>query len=594
MTVITGNIRDIGLQPLSGTLIATSVEFRSEGSILIAPESRSWPVTLGDVVVDLLPGPARITVAVGSHVRESWDVVVPESAIDLGTLVADSIEWAPPVVSIVGEHRRAAEAAAQRAESAADDVDAAISGAADQVVQAVEGDRILAEAARTGAEAARSDAALHRDTAMGYRDEAQTAQGAAAGSATAAASSASAAAGSASAASGSATDAAGSATTASAGAQIITNNLAAIEAAPGHAAAAQAARTGAETARDAASGSATAADGSATAAAGSASEAAGSATSAASSASAASSSATTAGNHAGTAATQAGIATNAKTTAVDAASAASGHADASAGSASAASGSAVTASTKAGEAATSASDAAAALAQVLVELANTQAYQDVLTAIGDMSSDWNADIAAALADLVGQAPETLDTIDEIATALGNDPNFFTTIMDAIGQKVSNNDPRLSDARTPTSHDHPMPQVTGLADALDGKSDVGHGHTWGQVSEKPGTFPSTIALVAGLQAALDGKAATGHTHTKAQVGLGNVDNTSDAAKPISTATQAALTPLQNRVGAAPATWRWNGTSLPTAASQVHAQARAGDFIVAPNLTADPGWHQITGV
>src|SRR5699024_8471409 len=250
-------------------------------------------------------------------------------------------------------------------------------------------------------------------------------------------------------------------------------------------------------------------------------------------------SADTAAGHADTATTQAGIASTAKTDAVDAASDASGHADAAAGSASAASGSAVTASTKAGEAATSASDAAAALSQVLVELANTQAYQDVLTAIGDMSADWQADIADAIADLVGQAPETLDTIEEIATALGNDPNFFTTIMDAIGQKVGNNDPRLSDARVPTAHDHPMSQVTGLSDALGGKSDVGHSHVWSQIGEKPGTFPSTIALVAGLQAALDGKAATGHTHTKAEVGLGQVDNTADVDKPVSSDQQAAL-------------------------------------------------------
>ena len=33
--------------------------------------------------------------------------------------------------------------------------------------------------------------------------------------------------------------------------------------------------------------------------------------------------------------------------------------------------------------------------------------------------------------------------------------------------------------------------------------------------------------------------TNHTHTKANIGLGNVDNTSDANKPISTATQTAL-------------------------------------------------------
>lgn len=273
---------------------------------------------------------------------------------------------------------------------------------------------------------------------------------------------------------------------------------------------------------------------------------------------------------------------------------ASSHASDAAGSAAAASGSAATASTKAGEAATSASDAAAALAQVLVELANTQAYQDVVTAIGDMSSSWNADIQAAISALVDQAPETLDTLAEVAAALGNDPNFATTVMDLLGQKVGNGDPRLSDARTPTTHTHPMSQVTGLQDALDGKSNVGHSHTWDQVTSKPGTFPSTIALVAGLQAALDGKSATGHTHTKAEVGLGNVDNTSDANKPVSTAVQAALSPLQSRVGAAPATWRWNGTALPTAASQVHAQARVGDFIVCPNLTVDPGWHQITGV
>lgn len=42
-----------------------------------------------------------------------------------------------------------------------------------------------------------------------------------------------------------------------------------------------------------------------------------------------------------------------------------------------------------------------------------------------------------------------------------------------------------------------------------------------------------------QAALDGKSNTGHTHTKDQVGLANADNTSDADKPISDLQQAAL-------------------------------------------------------
>lgn len=57
--------------------------------------------------------------------------------------------------------------------------------------------------------------------------------------------------------------------------------------------------------------------------------------------------------------------------------------------------------------------------------------------------------------------------------------------------------------------------------------------WANVLNKPSTFPPTIGTTAFTAAAGN------HTHTKDQVGLGNVDNTSDLNKPISTATQAAL-------------------------------------------------------
>lgn len=57
--------------------------------------------------------------------------------------------------------------------------------------------------------------------------------------------------------------------------------------------------------------------------------------------------------------------------------------------------------------------------------------------------------------------------------------------------------------------------------------------WADVLNKPATFPPTIGTT-GTTAA-----AGNHTHTKSDVGLGNVDNTSDANKPISTATQTAL-------------------------------------------------------
>ncbi|WP_338457197.1 phage tail protein [Citrobacter portucalensis] len=43
-------------------------------------------------------------------------------------------------------------------------------------------------------------------------------------------------------------------------------------------------------------------------------------------------------------------------------------------------------------------------------------------------------VKAAIAGLVGSSPEALDTLNELAAALGNDPNFATTITDALAGK----------------------------------------------------------------------------------------------------------------------------------------------------------------
>jgi microcystin-dependent protein len=47
-----------------------------------------------------------------------------------------------------------------------------------------------------------------------------------------------------------------------------------------------------------------------------------------------------------------------------------------------------------------------------------------------------AAINAAVAAVVGAAPTTLDTLNELAAALGNDPNFAATIMALLGQKAA--------------------------------------------------------------------------------------------------------------------------------------------------------------
>ena len=44
-------------------------------------------------------------------------------------------------------------------------------------------------------------------------------------------------------------------------------------------------------------------------------------------------------------------------------------------------------------------------------------------------------VATKIAEMVNSSPETLDTLAEIATALGNDPNFATTIMTMLGNKA---------------------------------------------------------------------------------------------------------------------------------------------------------------
>ena len=76
-------------------------------------------------------------------------------------------------------------------------------------------------------------------------------------------------------------------------------------------------------------------------------------------------------------------------------------------------------------------------------------------------------VAKALAALAGSAPETLDTLKELADALGNDPNFATTVLNKLAEKL---------AKDQHSADIPDPALfvknLGLGEAA--KRDVGNG------------------------------------------------------------------------------------------------------------------------
>lgn len=62
-----------------------------------------------------------------------------------------------------------------------------------------------------------------------------------------------------------------------------------------------------------------------------------------------------------------------------------------------------------------------------------------------------------VAGIVDSAPETLDTLNELSAALGNDPNFATTVATQIGSKADK------------SHAHNIADVTNLQSTLDDKA-----------------------------------------------------------------------------------------------------------------------------
>ena len=111
-------------------------------------------------------------------------------------------------------------------------------------------------------------------------------------------------------------------------------------------------------------------------------------------------------------------------------------------------------------------------------IATTQTAGNNSTAVAT-----TAFVSTAVANLVDSAPAALNTLDELAAALGDDANFATTVATNIGLKAPIASP---------------------------------------------TFTGTVTIPTGASIT----APTGLV--KGDVGLSNVDNTSDANKPVSTA------------------------------------------------------------
>lgn len=142
-----------------------------------------------------------------------------------------------------------------------------------------------------------------------------------------------------------------------------------------------------------------------------------------------------------------------------------------------------------------------------------------------------------VAGIVDSAPETLDTLNELSAALGNDPNFATTVATQIGSKADK------------SHAHNIADVTNLQSTLDDKAtqesfDSHTNNTTIHVTSADKTKLSGIEEGANkttvdsalsststnpvqnkvVNTALAGKSDTSHTHT-----LNNLDGTLGASK-----------------------------------------------------------------
>jgi len=178
-------------------------------------------------------------------------------------------------------------------------------------------------------------------------------------------------------------------------------------------------------------------------------------------------------------------------------------------------------------------------------------------------------VKTIVGDLVSSAPGTLDTLKEISDALGNNPNFSTTMTSLIATKAPINNPNftgtvtgitstmvgLGNVNNTSDLDKPISTVTQTA--LNTKAPINNPTFSGTVSgisksmvqlsnvdntsdlNKPLSIATMDAL--NLKANINNPIFTGFVSgiSKSMVGLSNVDNTSDTNKPISIAQQNAL-------------------------------------------------------
>jgi hypothetical protein len=163
------------------------------------------------------------------------------------------------------------------------------------------------------------------------------------------------------------------------------------------------------------------------------------------------------------------------------------------------------------------------------------------------SSKTDAEISAAISALVDAAPGVLDTLNELAAALNDDPDFATTITGQIAGKVSLTGNETIDGTKTFSSAPVVPdgsftiaKTTGLQGALDAKAPLASPAFTGTPTV-PTATPGTNSTQAASTAYVDAAAAAVATADASTTVKGKVELATDAEAMSGTSTTHAVTP-----------------------------------------------------
>jgi hypothetical protein len=190
----------------------------------------------------------------------------------------------------------------------------------------------------------------------------------------------------------------------------------------------------------------------------------------------------------------------------------------------------------------------------------------------NVNSTIESTVETSLAALVASAPETLDTLNELAAALGDDANFATTVTTALSGKSN------------TGHGHAISDVSGLQTALNGKASSSHTHTISQITDyAPVDVSGKQDIVSGVSSTeigyLDGVTSAIQTQLDAKASSSNAVFQSPE---LISATERVQVIEYNGVGTANlptanATVFINTTSGPNSLYQINVQGATGNLL-----------------